>query len=319
MLGEGALLLGVMAVYFTMRSAASVASAAPLTQVSVLQVGLDFLTVVGRSLQLAVAPLPLSASRTYVPLGVGGTVLAAAAVIGVLFVGWRSLGARIGGLWFLGNAAVLALVVRSSGLFGDRYLYLPALALVLFLGGVSVHWGDRWRQGRRLVAAGVGVLVVLQAVTVMGRVPEWKDDRSLFGAAYRDNPRDWFGAFELGHIQARAGDWAGAVAWYERALEHNQEDPRLLSNAAAAWSNTGQISKALWAGERAVHAAPTNPRARYNFAVALAKAGRLEEARRELDLALAQAPDYRAARELRDGVQAALRSASGGGGDGGGH
>jgi len=301
----------VLGGYFWVRARANLAVTSPLAQLDLKVLATDYLSVVGRVLKLLLAPLPLSPVRGYAPLELSSLVVAAGAVVmvGVSSLWWR--GARIGGLWFLGTTAMVALVVRSVGFFGDRYAYLPGVAAALFLGGA---WGavEARLQGgiRRGVGVALGLVVLLQGAIVVGRVPDWRDDRSLFSTVLVDDPGNWFAPFELGHVQARAGDWAGAVPWFERALALNPHDPQLLSNAAAAFANTGDLSRALWAGERAVGAAPTSPRARYNYAVALAGVGRLQEAAGQLDAALELAPGYRNAAALRARVAEGIRALS---------
>ena len=87
--------------------------------------------------------------------------------------------ARRGAGWLLAMA-VLAFVpagvgIASYGLLGERYLYLPLFGIVAAAARVApAGWGTR------LALAGwtLGALATLHV-----RVPDWKDDVSLFAAA----------------------------------------------------------------------------------------------------------------------------------------
>jgi tetratricopeptide (TPR) repeat protein len=258
----------------------------------------DGLSTLAELARLAVAPFPLSVTRPYQPLGAAGLALAAALAAAGALAAWRVAGLRLGLAWFAIGCALPSLVVRPLGFVGERYLYFPAIGLAL--AGAAAAALLRGASARRAAGAVAALVVAAQAGACWARVPDWRDDRALFGAALEADPRSWFALFELGHADARDGRWPEAAAWYRRALALNRTDGRLLSNAAAAFDTVGDWAGAVEVGRLAVAAAPASPRARYNLALPLARLGRLAEARAELDAALALAPGYAKARALRD-------------------
>jgi tetratricopeptide (TPR) repeat protein len=268
----------------------------------------DGLSTLAQLARLAVAPFPLSVTRPYQPLGAGGLALAAGLAVAGGLAAWRHRGLRFGLAWFAVGCALPSLVVRPLGFVGERYLYLPAIGLALAGAGAAALL--RAPSARRAAGAVVAVVVAAQAAACLVRVPDWRDDRALFGAALEADPQSWFALFELGHAEARDGRWPEAAAWYRRALALNRTDGRLLSNAAAAFDTVGDWAAAVEAGRLAVAAEPANPRARYNLALPLVRLGRLPEARAELDAALALAPGYAKARALRDRLEQAAAPAS---------
>jgi hypothetical protein len=261
-----------------------------------LLLAVDGLTTVGGLARLAVAPLPLSITRPYHPAAPWALALVALGLLTVAVIAWRVRELRFGAAWFVLACVLPSLVVRPLGLLGERYLYVPALGLALAgAAGASLL---RAPAPRRSAAAVVAAVVAMQAAAVAARVPAWRDDGTIFGAALDVDPESWLALFELGHGAARAGRWPEAAAWYRKALQYNQTDGRLLSNAAAAFESTGDHLGAVKVARLAVEVTPDNPRARYNLALSLVRLGQLGEARVELEEALRLAPDYARARAL---------------------
>jgi tetratricopeptide (TPR) repeat protein len=182
----------------------------------------------------------------------------------------------------------------------ERYTYVPALgiAFCVALGLAALERDIRRRRLRNLAAGAVALWIFLQVAIIRARVPDWRDDRTLWVSALSVDPRSWYALFEMGHADAREDNWESAARWYRLALEVNASDSRLLSNASAAFMRVGDLDGALRYGHDATLARGANPRAHYNYAVALATAGRLDEARAELGRALALAPSYQHAKEL---------------------
>jgi tetratricopeptide (TPR) repeat protein len=291
---------GAVIAYLAMRAAVLDGRPQALLARGAAMLTVDALSTLGALARLAFAPFPLSITRAYEPLGAGGLALVVAGVAVAALAAWRHPPLRLGLAWFALASLLPSLVVRPIGFLGERYLYVPALGLAIALAaGAGLLAGGSLRRAAGAVAA---IVVTLQAWASFVRVPDWRDDRTIFGAALDADPASWFAMFELGHADAREGDWAGAASWFRRALRHNRSDGRLLSNAAAAFDRVGNSPAAVEVGRLAVKANPRNPRARYNLAVPLIRLGRIDEARRELDAALAVAPWYEDARALREAL-----------------
>ena len=81
---------------------------------------------------------------------------------------------------------------------------------------------------------------------------------------------------EAGRKQANAlfaaGDFAGAVRTYKRAIAAGADEQHLLhSNLAASYAAAGHYAAALEAADAAVAASPAWPKAHYRRAVVLVK------------------------------------------------
>jgi hypothetical protein len=296
--------------FLALRARAVSVSQGVLTDRTLSMLAVDALSTLAGMARLAVSPLPLTVTRPYVPLEGWGLVASLAGALAAGVAAWRVPRLRLGLAWFAIGCALTSLAVRPLGFFGERYLYFPALGLAIAGAAAASRLSG---LPRKALAATLSVVVALQAWIAWSRVPDWRDDRTLFTTALAVDAESWFALFELGHAEARDGRWAEAAAFYRRALRHNRSDARLLSNAAAAFDRTGDYPAAIEFGRLGVGAAPGNPRAHYNLALPLARVRRFDEALAELDTALALAPGYRKAQELREEVLPQARATAGAG------
>lgn len=112
---------------------------------------------------------------------------------------------------------------------------------------------------------------------------------------------------------ARRGDFAAAIAAYDRALAINPDNARILNWKGYALFRGQAYAEAIASFERAAALAPQVAEIHYNLALALWKSGRRDDAVKSLERAYAADPSFRAvaardpqSRELR----AALKPAS---------
>jgi len=188
------------------------------------------------------------------------------------------------------------------------------------------HWAQAeraYRDGLKVNATSEGTAVKLHGVLLASGKKGEADSFSRKWIA--DNPDDWAFRTYLAERALRAGDLKAAVAQYQLLVAEQPDNPIALNNLA--WA-AGQIGdpKALSYAERALKLAPDNPlildttgalltakgdaakgleyltRAvalapdrhdiRLNYAKALLKAGRTEEARKELMQLQAVSQDF---------------------------
>lgn len=98
-------------------------------------------------------------------------------------------------------------------------------------------------------------------------------------------------AREHGDVLARLARWAGAAAAYSHALGASGEDVELLSRRALAHVNAGRIDQARADLERLVALEPAAPAHRVRLATVQARAGDTEAARATLNAAIAASAD----------------------------
>lgn len=121
-------------------------------------------------------------------LWLGALLTGVAAVLALL----RGRGLALAGLGFAALALAPALAaIAVRGQLGERYLYLP-------MGGVALALASAWPASRR-AAAPFGVISLVFVLIVHERLPEWKDEITLWRAAVREVPSAYTWA-SLGHV-----------------------------------------------------------------------------------------------------------------------
>lgn len=232
--GVAAALLAALGVWLALRGAADLAAPADLlpdpnrTPARLALQGV-------RALGWLAVPWPLSGTANltspFTPLvGVG----AAAAVVGLALL--ARFGGREGRGW-LGVALLTVLpagfALWTYGTLGERYLYLPVLALSGALAVALPADLDALPPRGRARAVWVGVAVggLLAAAAIRVRVADWKDDVALFTAAAERAP-DSYSWYLLGATMRGEGREAEALELFERSLAAEPHTPHACRQVA---------------------------------------------------------------------------------------
>jgi protein O-mannosyl-transferase len=209
-------------------------------------------------------PPKILAAPADMPFARGGVALL------VLASSWFWSKARRGRLLFAGVvylAFVLPSLPASRLLMLDSRLYLPAVALVVFLAELAAR--ERFAETSRLGA--LSFVAVLCALRVPPVLENFRDRLSFATAAVRASPHSSLAHKNLGVAHHQAGELDLARRAYRAALELD----------------------------------PSEPVVHNNLGVILMAEGRLAEAEHELSLELGLHPDSREARENLALVRAA--------------
>ncbi len=277
-----------------------------------------------------------------------GLALAIGAV-SLLLTTWRSRPVVAFGIAWTMIAVSPFLLVRwpEINVFAERYLSLPTIGVVAAIGGWLAMTKDtaqsngRSLASRIMPAAAALVLLAVYVTTVRARVPDWKDEVTLYTRTLEQSPRaelirnnlalrylaldrprdgiaiqrelvamspDFARAWHnLGLLYLADGDDSAAVGAFTRAAEIEPTYGPTWLNLGYAQSRNGHRAEATIAYFRAVAAAPTDTRAWYNLAVIAFEQGQPANALRAIDQVLTAAPEDRAARALREQIQAGER------------
>jgi len=126
--------------------------------------------------------------------------------------------------------------------------------------------------------------------------PGWRARRklqralSLFGRVLELEPGDWSAMWWVGMIHKRFRDCSTALLWFERAFQVSSYQPDVAREACSCALELGQHQVAISFAERAVQVKPDDAGLRSNLAVALLLAGKVAEAKTEIEQAIAQDP-----------------------------
>ena len=114
-------------------------------------------------------------------------------------------------------------------------------------------------------------------------VTEQQEAEGEYKAALSVNPFDERAEFRLGDISSRRGDTQGAYAHYSRAAELQPNDAEANIGLAKVLMVMNQPDKAEPLLQRALQLDPTSAAAHFRLATLYRKAGRIADAKRELE------------------------------------
>ncbi|MCA9728445.1 MAG: tetratricopeptide repeat protein, partial [Candidatus Eisenbacteria bacterium] len=178
-------------------------------------------------------------------------------------------------------------------LYGERFLYLPLVGLAIALGSWAIDVPMRRARQLRIVA----VLIVPWCAITLLRLPDWKDEISLFAAAVRDSPNNPRALANYGSALFLSGRNAEAEAPLERAAALDPEDLQTQAQLGALLVNLGRAEEGLPHLEAAASKGSHDRGLLYNLGVAKLRAGDLEGARQTLEAVVAEHPDDAASLE----------------------
>jgi hypothetical protein len=146
-------------------------------------------------------------------------------------------------LFWLAMAPVSNLIIQIGTPFGERLLYFPLIFLLLgaidlpIWSPVSVSGLDQVPKSWPVWA----VLAVAMGMLSAARIPEWKNNRSLFEAAVRDCPENYYSQLSFGATLMRDG---GGPRERELTLKAFRAAAENRPDAYPPWSLLGQLAYA---------------------------------------------------------------------------
>ncbi len=114
--------------------------------------------------------------------------------------------------------------------------------------------------------------------TAYFELKRYAEAEKYFSLAARDVKTRPAAEYQLARIQYERGDSEGAARRFERLLEADPENTLALRAAAYSWMKAGSYEDAIRLYGRLDLLLPESPDSRFNYALALAEAGRLVEA-----------------------------------------
>jgi tetratricopeptide (TPR) repeat protein len=229
----------------------------------------------GLALRFAQAP----AAQSWRPLGAAASLGVGALLAALLPPLWRwrrrdpprAEAAAFGVAWFVAFVAPNALVIPSTGQFANRYLYMPLLGHALVLAAL-LHALLAGRH-RRLVAVGVGALLLVCAAVSSAQASRWRTGLALFGADLEEHPADARQIYHYAVYVARLRGCGRALPMFERAAALEPTYVRAWHNVAGCLLQLRRYGEAVAPALRAYRLAPDDPRNLLNLGVALAASG----------------------------------------------
>jgi tetratricopeptide (TPR) repeat protein len=249
----------------------------------------------------------LALSRSLVEPATALAWLALAALAGLaLALVRRAPLAAFGLLWMLVHWLPVSNLVPSTFLVAERYLYVPSAGLSLLLAwAVPLVAGALPGQAARRTATALAALALAAlALTTARTAARWQGEETLWAWALECNPASYRAHTELGNQRKAAGDLAGALEHYSRAIELGFEGA--FYNRANVFVALGRLEEAVRDYDRAVGFAPDMVQIQRNRADARLALGDAAGALEDLDHALAREPEHAGTRLSRGAALLAL-------------
>ena len=181
-------------------------------------------------------------SRTILDRGaiVGMAAMALLVAVAVLVRRRRPL-AAYGFLIFCALLAPTSSFVPIADLVVERRLYVPSIGLLLVLSDALRGWP--WN--RRVLAAGLVLVLAAAAVQTYRRNEVWSSALALWEDTARKSPAKFRPRFQLAYAYTQAGRCSEGIEEYRRAARLGPKDYRLLTDSALAYECAGRSDQAL--------------------------------------------------------------------------
>ncbi len=182
------------------------------------------------------------------------------------------------GLFLAGLAPVLQWIPTGE-IYGERFLYLPLAGLILAVACAADRL-VRGNRGRALAVA--GVLCAVSLVPLEIRLPDWRNDLTLYGSAARRRPENARALANYGSALAANGRVREGGRYLARAATLDPRDPWKQLQYGAFLLNTGKVAEAAQAFERAWNGGLRTKEVAKDLGVAWTRTGRSGDAVRIL-------------------------------------
>lgn len=201
----------------------------------------------------------------------------------------------VGWLWYLGTLfPVIGLVQVGGQGMADRYTYVPLLGIFLAIVWEIASW-PLWSAASARAAGTAVAAAVLVALTVLTwrQAQIWHDPWLFWTTTLARNPRAALAYYALARLDADAGRTDAAIARYRRSLKLRPDygnAHRQLGRLLAARDRPAAAAAHLRKGM--VAAGGSNPEDENNLGNVLLNWGYPEAARRHLERAIAERPQF---------------------------
>ena len=146
--------------------------------------------------------------------------------------------------WFIfAVSPVLNLILPLDMSFAERWLYIPMIGLLGFLGSLVIETKFLRKNIDKLLAIGFLVVLVL-AIRTLYRNMDWKDGYTLYSHDIEIESESFDLQNNLGVEMFRKGKYEDAFLHFEKSVELQPKWTISLNNLAATYENKGNDNMA---------------------------------------------------------------------------
>lgn len=179
-------------------------------------------------------------------------------------------------VWFALAFAPVSGAIPVAYLFAERYLYIPAIGLILFgVQGALAFFGQSHKAAPMMVWARTLLiaLVLLLSLRTGLRIYDWQSEIRLWESAIRIRPSYAILHYNLGNSYARKQNIDNALRHWQMALYLNPDMPQVWLNKGNLMDEQGNTAEAEAAYRKALEIYPDYGAAHFNLALLLEKKG----------------------------------------------
>jgi tetratricopeptide (TPR) repeat protein len=239
-------------------------------------------------------PQPLNLADAAVLLAVAGTV----ALIGFLIASRRWTPALWAGaaMFYVGLTPTMGFVGYSWVVASDKYVYLPAVGLLLILAWALERIWSGGTEGTRRVRQVATVAVVLVAVGLLGLgtrryLSHWQTTVGLCNYMLALAPNAYPLYFNRGNAYNDIHDFGRAIHDYTKAIELRADFAKAYNNRGNTYDNMRDHDRAIRDYTKAIELKPDYAEAYNNRGKAYKSMGDLGQAIRDYAKAIELKPD----------------------------
>lgn len=234
-------------------------------------------------------PEPLSLANRAVLIGVIGTAL----LIAILCVSLRRTRSLMTGWLFFFVAILPAMgVVRvASVIAADKYAYLPSLGFVIVIAAFFA-WLIKYPKMRIVLLLVVSGLCIAEAAATRNHIKHWSDTIALHEYILETSPNEAAIHYNLGNAFSNEGDMERALAHYKKAVKYDPDSFKGHNNIAVTLARLGRFPEAIEHFQIVLKIDPDYPDGYFNLAKALESSGNNAAAIQCYQRALQLRPGY---------------------------
>jgi|GEM_PF-1952664 Tfp pilus assembly protein PilF len=185
----------------------------------------------------------------------------------------------------------------AANVLNERYLYLPSVGFVWFMGwALSRVWdaatsSPRWRPLAKPAFAAAGIALMLWGgATIWARSADWRDDYTLYSAAIKFNPDAWDARMNLGAIYLERGNLSAAERELRIARRLNPDAYYVRNALGCVFLEEGNLDAAESEFREGLAIQNAWPDLHYNYGRLLMRRGEQVQALEEFRRGVAAAP-----------------------------
>ncbi len=200
---------------------------------------------------------------------------------------------------------VLQLMPLRDFIMADRYVYIPAIGVFLFVAHYLIKMLDT--KSTATVAKGIiAISLVAFSLLSFNRVKVWKDSYTLFTDVVKKYPESSVGWNNRGLANSDLNKHDKAVIDYKNALKYNPNSLFVYNNMGISLANIGKMNESVQVLEEAIKRESNFAQAYYNLADTKSKMNDLQGSINAYNSFLELKPNYTSAYVSRGIVYAKL-------------